>query len=203
MSLNTLIRAGDTSWTPRRKLRKYTKTLFSESVFDKKTVQALLNFVKRDSTVIDNLGSIIMEYDYNSAIGNALFFSGYFEEKEIVFFLNKLSQDNEPVILDVGANIGLHTIKWAKAFSKVKIFSFEPSPNTRNILERNIVRNEICKKVTIVPQAVSNVPGNANFLCCEDDAYSSLKDTRRKKIVSSLEVSVTTIDEFVKNNSLE
>lgn len=179
MSLSTLISVKDTFLTPQRKLRQHIKALSLESFFDKKIVQLLLNFAKKDSTVIDELGPIIMEDDYNSSIGNALFFSGYFEEQEIAFFLNKLSQDNEPVILDVGANIGLHTVRWAKAFSKTKIFSFEPSPDTRNILERNIVRNKIYKKVTIVPQAVSNIPGNANFLCCEDNDYSSLKDTQR------------------------
>jgi hypothetical protein len=64
-------------------------------------------------------------------------------------------------------------------------------------LERNISRNSLTGSVVVVPQAVSEKSGYETFFCCDDNAYSSLKDTQRKKVISSLQVPVTTIDEFV------
>ncbi len=185
-----------------RRIRRHLKSLAWDNLFNYKLVQILLGFTKNGLIIVDNLQNIKIEYSCSSVIGNELFFSGFFEENEIIFFTNKLAIDDEPVILDVGANIGLHTIKWLKSIPKATAFAFEPSPETRDFLERNISRNSLTGSVVVVPQAVSEKSGYETFFCCDDNAYSSLKDTQRKKVISSLQVPVTTIDEFVEAHSL-
>jgi len=164
-----------------RRIRRHLKSLAWDNLFNYKLVQILLGFTKNGLIIVDNLQNIKIEYSCSSVIGNELFFSGFFEENEIIFFTNKLAIDDEPVILDVGANIGLHTIKWLKSIPKATAFAFEPSPETRDFFEKS---------------------GYETFFCCDDNAYSSLKDTQRKKVISSLQVPVTTIDEFVEAYSL-
>ncbi len=186
-----------------KKVRRFLKYNLGESSFNKITFfQKILGFSKDGSKVIDNLSKLKIEYNFHSTIGNILFDYGYFEEDEIQFFIKKLSGDSEIFILDVGANIGLHSIKWAQALQNVKIFAFEPAIETQRVLERNIARNFLDNKVFIVPKAVSDKPGYAKFFCTEDDAYNSLKNTERKTIFNTIEVPITTIDEFIKTRKI-
>jgi FkbM family methyltransferase len=186
-----------------RKLRRVINSRLGDNSFDNRTVQKLLGFTKTGLRVVDNIQGLQMEYDYSSFIGNRLFFYGFFEEDEISFVFNKLSDKSAPVIFDIGSNIGLHTVRWSKVSSKAKVFAFEPSPETRDILERNISRNSLTERVVVVPQAVSDKSGHETFFCCDDDAYSSLKDTKRKKVINSLQVQTTTVDKFVETHLLE
>ena len=48
------------------------------------------------------------------------------------------STTDEPIILDVGANIGLATIWWKLRFPKAKIVAIEADPTIFKILEKNI-----------------------------------------------------------------
>ena len=53
------------------------------------------------------------------------------------------------VILDIGANVGSHTVYWALERSARKIYSFEPLLDTFNILKTNIKLNNLSDRVDI------------------------------------------------------
>jgi len=162
----------------------------------------LLGFEKKGEIVTDYLNEIELEYDYLSDIGSQIYFEGTFEDDEIDFFQKILVSDHKPIIFDVGANIGIHTIKWLKQNPKAISYAFEPSSETRAMLERNIARNHLTERVKILKQAVSDREGVADFFECEDNAFSSLKDTQRKQAIRSISVPVTTIDQFVETNHI-
>ena len=65
------------------------------------------------------------------------------------------------------------------------------------ILEYNIQNKQLENQVKILPFAVSDSVGKANFYQTDDNAYSSLKDTQRKEVISKTEVDLITIDEFM------
>jgi FkbM family methyltransferase len=138
-----------------------------------------------------------LSYNINTDIGASLFLNGNFELKEIEFFSKKLSQIKTPTIIDVGSNIGLHSISWARDIHDAKIISIEPSPITSELLKKNINANKLSKKITVVTKAISNKQGNLDFYHCEDDAYSSLKDTKRKKVKKIFKIEVDTLDNIV------
>jgi FkbM family methyltransferase len=183
--------------------RKNIRARFGNKVFDYKIIQVLLGFDKVGTTVLDKLNNTLIEYDFHSAIGQCMFFGGAFEQDEIEFFTRALAHEAKPVVLDVGANIGLHSIHWARANRTASIFAFEPSPATGKILRRNLQRNSLDKKIELIPLAVSDTCGKAQFFECDDNAFSSLKDTRRKRVVRTHLVPVTTIDEFVAEHHLD
>lgn len=56
--------------------------------------------------------------------------------------INKYLPENA-VILDIGANIGSHTVYWALERNAKKIYSFEPLDATYEILERNVELNKL------------------------------------------------------------
>ncbi len=67
------------------------------------------------------------------------------------------------VILDIGANIGNHTLYWAKERHAKKIYSFEPVPSTFAILKTNIDINNLHKTVEIYNIGLSNTETKAEI----------------------------------------
>lgn len=60
---------------------------------------------------------------------------------------------DSPVILDLGANIGLASLYFSKLFPNARIYSFEADPQIFEVLKRNISNNHI-RNVTSYNQAV-------------------------------------------------
>ncbi|MCJ2020546.1 FkbM family methyltransferase [Methylobacterium sp. E-065] len=54
-------------------------------------------------------------------------------------------------ILDIGANVGSHSVFWGKIAGAKSIVAFEPIPETFEILRRNIELNQLTKVVKIHP----------------------------------------------------
>lgn len=59
-------------------------------------------------------------------------------------------------ILDIGANVGSHTIYWALERFANKIYSFEPFKQTFDILSKNIELNNLKSKVVLSDKGLSN-----------------------------------------------
>jgi FkbM family methyltransferase len=67
------------------------------------------------------------------------------------------------VALDVGANIGWYSLLFDRlAEPAADVFAFEPDPDNRLLLERNIALNQ-ARRVHVVPFAVSDSPGTATL----------------------------------------
>ena len=64
-------------------------------------------------------------------------------------------------ILDIGANIGLHSIMMSRCGFEVR--AYEPDPTHFNLLQRNLALNQ-CASVRPVNAAVSSKPGTMEFV---------------------------------------
>lgn len=157
----------------------------------------------RSASTVSDIHGVSVEYDLSSVIGRALLLEGEFEEPEIQFFLRRLRQRERPVVVDVGANIGVHTLRWAAGAPGAHVYSFEPSPESRERLVRNVERSGLASAVTVEPLAVSDAPGRAQFYHCRDGAFSSLRDTRRQPVTSTFDVEVTTLDAYAATRPLD
>ena len=69
--------------------------------------------------------------------------------------IDKYLSDNS-VILDIGANVGSHTLYWAIERKAKKVYSFEPFTQTFEILKTNINLNNLNDTVTISNKGLSN-----------------------------------------------
>ncbi len=77
----------------------------------------------------------------NDHIGKKIRKTGLYEKENVEFCLDLLRQLEEPVVMDIGANIGNHAL----AFSTVAacVHAFEPLPPVFDILQQNIRQNDI------------------------------------------------------------
>ena len=112
-------------------------------------------------------------------IGQAIIKDGSYESgviKSVMNFINKKNSNNSDIhLIDVGANIGTHTIGFSNLYKSA--ISFEPNPIISKILEANIAINNI-NNAEIRKIALSNISGNM-VLCVPDENYgnASLKET--------------------------
>lgn len=97
------------------------------------------------------------------------------------------------VCVDVGANIGVHSIAMARNVPEGHVHAIEPVPAARALLQTNIARNAI-PNVTVHPVAIANTAGHAIFNVTKDSVYSSLSATGRDRVVEQHEVAVETLD---------
>ena len=73
-------------------------------------------------------------------------------------------------VVDIGANIGLHSILMNRCGFNVT--SYEPDPDHVEILEKNLELND-CKNIKIVNAAVSDRSGKADFIRLLDNTTGS------------------------------
>ena len=73
------------------------------------------------------------------------------------------------IYLDVGANIGNHAVFFG-TFCADYVVAFEPHPGLQDILRRNLAANGLTTKSTVVPVAISDVPGAGAIALREEHA---------------------------------
>ena len=65
---------------------------------------------------------------------------------KIFRWMMKIKFPSEPIILDIGANIGMFSLSYASIFKRAKIHCFEPVPFIFNFLNRNLEANSSLNK---------------------------------------------------------
>jgi FkbM family methyltransferase len=118
--------------------------------------------------------------------------AGYHEELELEIF-ERIAQDSS-VISDVGANVGLYTCVGARAMPAGTVVAFEPAPANLEFLRRNLARNGVEDRVEVVPEAVSDTPGQARFFLSDGIGNHSLASGNAGS-ERHLDVTVTTVDQ--------
>lgn len=131
----------------------------------------------------------------------------YFEadyEQENVAFLTKTCKEGM-VVIDIGAHLGLMSVIIAKLIGKHgKLYSFEPTPKTFEILKKIIHINDCDNIVTPFNKAVSNFVGLVDFFVDENEGSNANSLVGRKdKIRSAQKIEVNTLDNCVAELKLE
>jgi FkbM family methyltransferase len=88
-----------------------------------------------------NFGSFLVIE--NDLIGQFMINHGFWENHLIYIYSNLIKPTD--TILDAGANIGFHTVQFARLGSKV--YAYDPQPMVFNILSANILINGVTEKV--------------------------------------------------------
>ena len=145
----------------------------------------------------------------------------HFHKKKIVKFFKKKKLINFNCIFDIGAHKG-ETIKFfLKNFEFEKIFSFEPIPETFELLKKNInlLDNFKKKKIVLENSAVGSAETKISIKQMVESSSSTIRDinqnskyfNKKKKLLYSskedffkkIDVNQITLNKYTKINSIE
>ena len=114
-----------------------------------------INF-NRKKNIFKNIHKNEFAYFFNDTISKEINLDGIYEKEEISIISKIINKKSN--VVDIGANIGNHSL----AFSKIakKVYSFEAHPKTFQILKFNCMNDQ---KVKLFNIGVSNKKGNLFF----------------------------------------
>jgi len=133
-----------------------------------------------------------IRFDPATDVGVHLMVTGRFEANSIDQCARFIRPDS--IVLDIGANIGVHTVQFAAMANRGKVISFEPARSTFARLLETVGDIENVIPLNI---ALGETSGPSTFYIAQDDAYSGLKDTKRKPILRQETVACYRGDEIV------
>ncbi len=126
----------------------------------------LLNFLSLPPEKIVNIGHAkfyVPNYP-TDLIQSIIVDNGTFYEIDVLKKLQPYIKKNA-VILDIGANIGNHSVYWAVKSDAKRIYSFEPVKDFFKILKKNVEINNLNQKIKIFNIGLSNqkINGSISF----------------------------------------
>lgn len=100
-------------------------------------------------------------------VGTNLVWRGEWQKEELLRTISALERANKlrpgQAFIDVGANIGTHTVYALKSGNFGRAIAFEPEPSNLKLLQRNAAANGYTAIVDARDVALSNAPGNATL----------------------------------------
>lgn len=117
----------------------------------------------------------------------------YYERTVIVPFCDMV-RDHEGVIIDVGANIGNHTVAFCHYLPDKEIISFEPNNDNIALLSYNLLANGVSDQVTLIHSGVGAHTGKASFSKVNED---NMGDCVLQALASSDNVTIVTLEETI------
>jgi FkbM family methyltransferase len=141
----------------------------------------------------------------DQVISKAICMTGVWEPKETELVKKIIKRGM--YLVDVGANIGYYTTLFSRLTGdKGKVISFEPSPLSFSILDKN-ARMNCLKNVVIVQKALSNLTGIEKLYLSKtnpgDNRLSSSIVEETDKDRDIIEVEVVRLDDFYKEDRID
>lgn len=122
----------------------------------------LVGASKRTEIVAKTPYGHMLVYKEDQIIGRSLLETGSFQEDkitEVATFLSSLHKLQPELFVDIGANIGTHSIYCLKNKICKTAISFEPDPFNYHLLKRNTGANDLSDRSTLYQLALSDKTG--------------------------------------------
>lgn len=137
-----------------------------------------------------------MEFE-PSLLGWTIFERGEWEPQQTSVFLSRLEAGN--IVLEVGANTGYYALLAADRIGPHgHVHVFEIQPSMIDILRRNVIRNALSDRVTVVEAGCFSSAGEAII-----EARGDPGSARIGFAPGGIRVPLITLDEYVKKAALE
>jgi FkbM family methyltransferase len=112
-------------------------------------------------------GDHLMTFAPDDYLGRSVFVKNHWDRDHVGRLLGKLDQHGIRVegktMLEIGANIGTHTVYFALTGVFSRIVAIEPDPRNFELLEENVAQNGLGDRVIRMPVAVSDHEGTISF----------------------------------------
>ena len=151
-----------------------------------------------------------LQTDYTEVFGNKLFLSkkglgltvshyGTYEKSESKIMEEEIKVGN--IVVDVGANIGLHTLNMARIVGNTgQVFAFEPDPSNFKILEKNVKVNNY-QNIILEQKAVGDKHGRTTLYQSDNPGNHRLFPLT-KQAKGQIQVELTSLDKYFIDSNL-
>jgi FkbM family methyltransferase len=143
---------------------------------------------------------VLLEVEIKHMQGKGSGTESFISEAKMALDFLAMRNIHNPVVLDIGANIGKYSEAILELNSQARIFAFEPSTTARGKLEEKFTEDP---RVSIVPLALSNFESIGTLW--SDTAGSGLASLTKRKLDHfglvfdiSEQVRVSTLDSWIK-----
>jgi FkbM family methyltransferase len=154
----------------------------------------------KKTQTLDNLFGQKVTVFCNDHVGDKNAKNGLYEEENIRLLLRLLESISEPVVLDIGANIGNHALAFATLAKRV--YAFEPIPEIFQLLHTNVTQNDL-SNVTTSNIALSDVTETATIYMVKEGNFGASSFDRRTEGVEAVNVQKMCGDSFVDANAID
>lgn len=169
-------------------------SLFRNTWFHIKDILWL--FEKKEQNI--KHAGITLFYNKGNSVVVRLKKEGNYENEMCDHIVKKLKEKENPVLMDVGANIGLVSTYLLNKIPSVHIYAFEPGPVQAELLQKTIDENLLQKNIKLYQVALADTTGTQTFYThvTRDQAKDGLFDTERGEKTKKIEVQTSTLDEW-------
>lgn len=119
-----------------------------------------------------------------------------FPEYHDMNFIYKMVRPGD-IFFDIGASIGTYSLIAASKISSGKVYAFEPTASSLNILNQNILLNNFEAKIEVVAKVASDIDGYEFFALCKDSEENHICYSAGKREGGELEIASVRLDTFV------
>jgi FkbM family methyltransferase len=164
----------------------------------KETAYKVLEAATRGKGVARNIGGETVRFPARWS----RYYEADYEPETISFFHEHLKPGD--TVLDIGGHIGLFAIVAAQLVGDAgKVFTFEPTPFTRTVLEEVVKINDCREIIEVRGEAVSSDDGTAVFFDTGDTLSNANSLVRGDRRQHEIPVTMVSIDTFVNERGLE
>lgn len=135
----------------------------------------------------------------NDHVGDKIARNGLYEKENLLLLLKLLAQLPQPLVLDIGANIGNHTLAFATRARAVH--AFEPIPHLFEVLSGNVARNRLTH-VHAHNLALSDHAGSATINMVNAGNFGASSFDKRTEGTTPVTVNLATGDAFIAQHDI-
>jgi len=159
---------------------------------------------------VKNYSHSYLQTDHAEVFGNKLFLNkkglalsishyGTYEKSEAKVMEEKIKGGN--IVVDVGANIGLHTLNMAKIVGNTgQVFAFEPDPSNFEILRKNVKINNY-QNIILEQKACADKYGRTTLYQSDHPGmHRVFPQTKQAK--GQVQVELTSLDKYFIDSNL-
>jgi len=108
---------------------------------------------------------------------------------------------NNDVVLDIGAHIGVFSILASMYAKNGKVYSFEPTPESFDLLKQNIKLNK-AENIVPINKAVSDKNGEKEFYISSKNQGGNALFPSKESEINKIIVQTTSLNKFIKENKI-
>jgi FkbM family methyltransferase len=175
-----------------------------QKIFLAKLVTKFISIIYKRNEVLVRRNGINWNLDLKEGIDLSIFLFGNFE-KSIASMAGEIMKSRNLDIIDIGANMGVHSINLSNIYKNIKVYSIEPTNFGYKKLIKNLSLNSNLKNVYPSQLFITKLLKKAPPLYSSWELTSKIKQKHKKHLgtkKSSSKARSISLDNFVKKNKI-